>query len=67
MKLVGMAFHLLRYTDAQDKAFKIVFMYMLEVLLSYPFILSLCQELISKIQMVINSKISLLTHIENAY
>lgn len=32
MKLVGMPFHLLRYTDAQNKAFRIVSMYMLEVL-----------------------------------
>lgn len=32
MKLAGMPFHLLRYTDAQNKAFRIVFMYMLEVL-----------------------------------
>lgn len=32
MKLVGMPFHLLRYTDAQNKAFRIVSTYMLEVL-----------------------------------
>lgn len=32
MKLVGMPFHLLRYTDPQNKAFRIVSMYMLEVL-----------------------------------
>lgn len=32
MNFVGMVFHLFRYTDAQDKAFKIVFMYMLIVL-----------------------------------